>query len=138
MQIHGLSWEVSMSCVLWYRAAGGPKTVIPVPLLLCHTISAVPGKSRLCTAAQSDSALEPHCQRLLFSIISLPLWLCFFCNFGGMPDKTWVCRQEPKVECIGFLRAEHRAKSPAVGAESEMGFSVQRFPGAFGFGTLWC
>ena len=55
-----------------------------------------------------------------------------------MPDKTWVCRQEPKVECIGFLRAEHRAKSPAVGAESEMGFGVQRFPGAFGFGTLWC
>lgn len=63
-----------------------------------------------------------HCQRLLFSLSSLPLVaistveLVFsFFNSWRMPDRTWVCRQEPKVQFIGFLRPEHRAKSPALG-----------------------
>ena len=60
---------------------------------------------------------------LLLSIVYFPplalfllwSWSCF-ALIHGVPDKTWVSRQAPKVQHAGFLSLEHSAGSPVVGA----------------------
>lgn len=45
-----------------------------------------------------------------------------------MPDKTWVCREDPEVQHIGYLSPEHNAKRPAVGAAARGGVQSAGFP----------
>lgn len=127
-----------------FRATWGSRSRGSLPAAALPTGSRhIPGESCLGIAAESSSAVRSHCQRLLFSAIPplcppppRPPWLflltvelvLFFFNSWGMPDRTWVCRQEPKVQYIGFLRPERRAKSSAVGTVARDGVRFAAFP----------
>lgn len=39
-----------------------------------------------------------------------------------------MCRQEPTVQYIGFLRPEHRAKCSAIGTVAQDGVRFEAFP----------
>lgn len=108
--------------VRWYRATHGSWDSRSVSLLLCQgfqgTSQGNPASASLPRAALlqvplPEAALQPKFPTPGgFSTVEL---VFSFFNSWRMPDRTWVCRQEPKVQFIGFLRPEHRAKSPALG-----------------------
>lgn len=132
MQVHGVSWEALDTGSGGSRPPGDPRTSFPSPAAWPQG----PGRMwaiRLQRPAESILLLgivyfPPLTLFLLWS------WSCF-ALICGVPDKTWVSRNVPKLQHFGFLSLEL-----ALGTLSwvlQPGLSLQRFPAVFGPGTLW-
>ena len=130
LQAYWLSWEVSDtgSCGTKPPGGGGPETVAPAAR---H----VAGKSCFDSPARIESALRSPCQKLfllgLFPSRQQPFllwsWHCFSLILG-VPDKTRVYRENPKVQYIGFLSPGHSAKRLAVGSAARDRVQSAAFP----------